>query len=104
MIIRSLGGAVRAVGVVLTATDATVLARLTCREIGGALELHLQRSAAMAAHLDTTAAHGYRESLPTGGRSSTWRRMLLRQPGGPLGQRLEKVPDAAPNRRPQADR
>jgi gluconate kinase len=56
MIIRSLGGAARAIGVILTATDATVLARLTSREVGGALERHLQRSSAMAAHLETTAS------------------------------------------------
>jgi hypothetical protein len=69
MIIRSLGGAARAIAVILTATDATVLARLTSREIGGALERHLQRSSAMASHLDTAGRPpGYRESLPTGGR------------------------------------
>ena len=56
MIIRSLGGPARTIGVILTATDATVLARLTSREVGGALERHLQRSSAMAAHLDTTAS------------------------------------------------
>src|SRR5665647_3816021 len=41
MIIRSLGGPARTIGVILTATDATVLARLTGREVGGALERHL---------------------------------------------------------------
>jgi len=56
MIIRSLGGAARGIGVILTATDATVLARLTSREVGGALERHLQRSSAMAANLETTAS------------------------------------------------
>jgi len=56
MIIRSLGGAARAIGVILTATDATVLARLASREVGGALERHLQRSSAMAVHLETTAS------------------------------------------------
>ena len=56
MIIRSLGGAARAIGVILTATDATVLARLASREVGGALERHLQRSSAMAANLETTAS------------------------------------------------
>ncbi|HEY8652756.1 MAG TPA: adenylyl-sulfate kinase [Dermatophilaceae bacterium] len=56
MIIRSLGGAARAIGVILTATDATVLARLANREVGGALERHLQRSSAMAVHLETTAS------------------------------------------------
>jgi hypothetical protein len=56
MIIRSMGGAARAIGVILTATDETVLDRLTSREVGGALERHLQRSSAMAARLETTAS------------------------------------------------
>jgi NhaP-type Na+/H+ or K+/H+ antiporter len=43
MIIRSMGAA-RAIGVILTATDETVVARLASREVGGALERHLQRS------------------------------------------------------------
>jgi hypothetical protein len=43
------GVAVRAV--LLTATDTTVLERLSRREIGGALQVHLRRSSAMARHL-----------------------------------------------------
>lgn len=43
-------------GVLLTATDATAGERLGRREIGSALERHLERSAEAAAHLEASAA------------------------------------------------
>lgn len=52
---RALGEAMETTGVLLTATDATVCERLGQREIGSALDRHLERSAAASAHLDATA-------------------------------------------------
>ncbi|WP_344790587.1 adenylyl-sulfate kinase [Gryllotalpicola daejeonensis] len=51
----ALGGEVRAIGVLLTADDETVRSRLTAREIGSALDEHLERSAATARRLDAQA-------------------------------------------------
>lgn len=48
----ALGGEVRAVPVLLTASDATAAERLGRREIGSALAEHIDRSAAAAAQLD----------------------------------------------------
>jgi len=54
-LIEALGGEVRATAVLLTATDATVRARLTARELGSGLDAHLERSARAARELDTGA-------------------------------------------------
>jgi hypothetical protein len=50
---EALGGEVRPVAVLLTASDETAKERLGRREIGSALAEHLERSAAAAARLDT---------------------------------------------------
>ena len=55
LIRRALGGAVRCVGVLLTATDATTYGRLAAREIGSELDWHARRSADMSRRLDRTA-------------------------------------------------
>lgn len=58
MFTRALGGRARLIRVLLTATDDTARQRLTAREIGGELEIHITRSARMATRLDTHAPHG----------------------------------------------
>jgi Cdc6-like AAA superfamily ATPase len=67
MVLRAVGGG-EVCGVLLTASDATAAARLEGREIGSALERHLQRSAAMAAHLEAQAGAEV-VRVPTDGRS-----------------------------------
>lgn len=66
MVLRAVGGRT-ARGVLLTATEATAASRLTGREIGSALERHLQRSAVMAAHLESEAGAEVAR-VPTDGR------------------------------------
>jgi predicted kinase len=55
MIRRALGGEVAITGVLLTAGDAVIEGRLGQREIGSALEVHLERSARAARHLEAMA-------------------------------------------------
>lgn len=55
LIARAMGGSVRVIGVLLTATDATAAKRLAAREIGSQLDAHIDRSARMATHLQATA-------------------------------------------------
>jgi hypothetical protein len=62
----ALGGKVRSFSVVLTATDGSVTERLALREIGTALDEHIERSRAAAARLDD-ATDAYR--IATDGRS-----------------------------------
>ncbi|RDV45677.1 adenylyl-sulfate kinase [Leifsonia sp. ku-ls] len=64
----ALGGEVRAVPVLLTASDATAAERLGRREVGSALAEHLERSAAAAARLDERAGA---LRIATDGRSVT---------------------------------
>lgn len=51
-LVAALGTDVRSVGILLTATDATAAERLARREIGTALNEHIERSAHAAARLD----------------------------------------------------
>lgn len=67
LITRAVGGAPRIISVLLTAEDATAHHRLSGREIGSQLDAHLQRSAAMAVHLEDAAPPGV-VRLPTDGR------------------------------------
>lgn len=62
----ALGGNVRSFGVVLTATDQTTAQRLARREIGTALDEHIERSKLAAARLDASSS-AYK--VPTDGRS-----------------------------------
>src|SRR4051794_24143507 len=62
----ALGGDVHAFAVLLTATDETVADRLSLREIGSALQQHIDRSKASAAHL---TAHSDAHRITTDGRS-----------------------------------
>lgn len=55
-LVAALGHDVRSFGVLLTATDATAAQRLSQREIGTALELHIERSKLAAARLDSSSA------------------------------------------------
>ncbi len=55
LIARAMGGPPRITSVLLTAGDATARDRLSMREIGSQLDLHVRRSAAMAVRLDGTA-------------------------------------------------
>lgn len=68
MITRALGGAERVVGALLTASDATVRARLGLRETGSGLAEHLERSAAAATLLDARSP-GWVNRVPTDGRT-----------------------------------
>jgi hypothetical protein len=57
-LVAALGADVRSFGVLLTATDTTAAQRLTQREIGTALEEHIERSALAAVRLDgASTAH-----------------------------------------------
>ena len=58
MFTRALGGRARLVRVLLTASDETARERLSAREIGGELELHITRSAAAATRLAAYAPLG----------------------------------------------
>lgn len=60
LIVRSLGGAVRVISVLLTASDDVARGRLEGREIGGQLAPHVERSARMASYLQQNAP----ESVP----------------------------------------
>ena len=51
----AMGGEVRSVAVLLTASDETAAERLGRREIGSALAEHIERSTAAAARLDTAS-------------------------------------------------
>lgn len=64
----ALGGPIRSFGVLLTATDQTAAQRLAQREIGTALEEHIERSKLAAARLDASST-AYK--VPTDGRSLT---------------------------------
>lgn len=55
LIVRSLGGSVRVISVLLTASDEVTRRRLEGREIGSQLEPHVERSARMATYLQQTA-------------------------------------------------
>jgi hypothetical protein len=55
LIVRSLGGDVRVIPVLLTASDDVARGRLAGREIGGQFEPHVERSARMASYLQRTA-------------------------------------------------
>jgi len=64
----ALGGEVHTFGVLLTATDATAAHRLAQREIGGALDEHVERSILAAGRLDAeSTAH----RVTTDGRTPT---------------------------------
>jgi hypothetical protein len=65
---RALGGEVAITGVLLTAGDATIGARLGRREIGSALDIHLERSAMAARHLEVSAGDAVHR-VATDGRS-----------------------------------
>jgi len=54
MVLRALGGG-RSTGVLLTGSDAVLAERLGGREIGSVLQRQLERSAAMASHLQEAA-------------------------------------------------
>lgn len=68
MITRAMGGRVRVTAALLTAEDATARARLDAREIGSQLTAHVDRSAAMAGHLEASAPPGCAR-VATDGRS-----------------------------------
>lgn len=55
LIVRALGGDVRVIAVLLTASDDTARARLEGREIGSQLEPHVERGARTAVYLERTA-------------------------------------------------
>lgn len=55
LIVRSMGGSVRVISVLLTASDEVTRGRLAAREIGSQLEPHVERSARMARYLQQTA-------------------------------------------------
>ena len=52
----ALGGEVRGIGVLLTASDETARTRLAAREIGSALDEHVERSARAARELEAQAS------------------------------------------------
>jgi len=54
-LIAALGGTVRSVGVLLMASDESARSRLALREIGSALDEHVQRSASAARYLAAEA-------------------------------------------------
>ncbi|WP_314146272.1 adenylyl-sulfate kinase [uncultured Leifsonia sp.] len=54
-LVAALGGTVRSVGVLLTASDESARSRLALREIGSAFDEHVQRSAAAARKLEAEA-------------------------------------------------
>lgn len=58
LVARAMGGSPRITAVLLTASDATAHERLAKREIGGELESHARRSAAMARRLEREAPPG----------------------------------------------
>lgn len=66
----ALGGKVRGVGVLLTASDETARARLAMREIGSALDSHVRRSAWGSRELEAKAP-GSVHRVPTDGRPVT---------------------------------
>lgn len=66
-LLAALGPRARAIGVLLTATDATARSRLSRREIGTALDAHLDRSARAANRL--TAAPPWVTRVPTDDRT-----------------------------------
>ncbi|GAA4147176.1 adenylyl-sulfate kinase [Leifsonia shinshuensis] len=66
-LVSALGGEVRAFPVLLTSTDGTAAERLARREIGSALEEHVERSRTAAARLDSAADGAYR--VATDGRT-----------------------------------
>jgi len=55
LIVRSLGGDVRVISVLLTASDEVARGRLAGREIGGQFGPHVERGARMASYLQRTA-------------------------------------------------
>lgn len=68
IVVRAVGGNAQVVAVLLTAGDDVVAQRLAAREIGSALERHVQRSATMAAHLQDQADPSV-VRVATGGRT-----------------------------------
>lgn len=69
-LVRRATGAVRCIGVLLTASDDTTHGRLAAREIGSELDLHTHRSAQMAARLDRDAP-SWVHRIGTDGRTVT---------------------------------
>lgn len=69
LIVRAMGGSARVLGVLLTADDATARERLGGREIGSQLDAHLERSARMSVHLESTAP-AWVHRIPTDGRTT----------------------------------
>ncbi|RRR98768.1 hypothetical protein EIW28_17545 [Glycomyces terrestris] len=69
MITAAMGGGVTPIGALLTARDDTAGQRLRGREIGSALDAHLERSARMAGHLDEHAPD-WVHRVPTDGRTA----------------------------------
>jgi hypothetical protein len=68
LVLGAVGGNAAVTGVLLTAADETVHKRLSTREIGGALAVHVERSAAGAARL--AAAGGWVHRIGTDGRTA----------------------------------
>ncbi|GIL28641.1 nucleoside/nucleotide kinase family protein [Actinocatenispora comari] len=69
-LVRRATGAVRCIGVLLTASDDTTHGRLAAREIGSELDLHTHRSAQMAVRLDRDAP-SWVHRIGTDGRTVT---------------------------------
>ena len=69
VLLDAVGGQSRAIGILLTATDAEVRDRLARREIGSALEAHVERSRSAAARLER-AAPSWVVRVDTNGRST----------------------------------
>ncbi|NUQ86903.1 MAG: hypothetical protein HOQ43_00335 [Glycomyces artemisiae] len=70
MLAAAMGGTVTPIGVLLTAADATAANRLRGREIGGAYDAHVERSARAAAYLEANAPAWIRR-VPTDDRTVT---------------------------------
>jgi hypothetical protein len=68
MVRRAIGEEASVTGVLLQATDAVARERLTRREIGTTLDVHLERSANASTHLETTAP-AWVHRVPTDGRT-----------------------------------
>lgn len=67
---QAIGGVVKAVGVLLIGSDAVVAKRLSLRESGASLSLHIQRSSDAARELDANVASQVHR-IQTDGRSLT---------------------------------
>lgn len=67
-LVGALGGDVRSIGVLLSASDVAARARLANREVGSTLEQHVERSNHAAQELETNAANSVHR-VATDGRS-----------------------------------